>query len=90
MDIRHIDGVNFGSVDSISVGGSPFTWANPEACRVRVFIVGGTLNTIQLSPDSGATWANVGLACGQYDLNPGWQIKVTYLLIPGSMSYTPF
>jgi hypothetical protein len=89
MQVRTVDGVCYGPVQSISVGASPFTWVNPEACPVLVSVTGGTLSVVQLSPDVGVTWMDVGLTCGQYRLNPGWQIKVTYLVIPGTMAYTP-
>lgn len=89
MQVRTVDGVCYGSVQPITVTGSPFTWVNPEACPVLVSITGGTINATQLSPDGGVTWMDVGLSCGQYRLNPGWQIKVTYLIIPGTMAYTP-
>lgn len=90
MQVRTVDGVCYGPVQSISVGASPFTWTNPEACQVMVFLSGGTLSTVSLSPDGGVTWADMGLSCNHYPLNPGGQIKVTYLVIPGSMSYTPW
>lgn len=90
MQVRNIDGRCYGAVQSIAIGGSPFIWDNPEACPVMVSVTGGTLTSIQLSPDSGVTWMDMGLACGHYTLNPDWSIKLTYLLIPGTMQYCPF
>jgi hypothetical protein len=89
MQVRNVDGVCYGPVQSITIGGSPFTWTNPEACPVMVSVTGGTLTSVQLSPDAGVTFMDMGLTCGHYLLNPGWQIKVTYVVIPGTMQYTP-
>lgn len=87
METVVINGVPQGPVASISVGASPFSWANSESVRVIVMISGGTLSLVQLSPD-GSTLIDVGMSCGMYHLNPGWRIRVTYLLAP-TMTYTP-
>lgn len=88
METTVVNGVPRGSTASITVTGSPFTWTNPESVRVVVMMSGGTLTTISLSPD-GSIFSDVGLGCGHYALNPGWAIKVVYVIVPPTMSYTP-
>lgn len=76
-------------VADITVGGSPFEWQNPEAVRVAVFVSGGTVSAISISPETDASnYVAAGLLGGQYLLNPRQWIKVAYLLTP-SMKYTP-
>lgn len=76
-----------GPVTDITVVASPFTWANPEMNRVAVYLAGGTLSLVEILPNGGAA-LSVGLGTSPQFLNPGWSIKVTYV-VPPTMKYTP-
>lgn len=87
MATFHTSGNTYsGPVTDITVGGSPFTWVNPETMRVAVYVTGGTLSLMEVSAD-GSSWLTCGLATSPHFLNPGWSIKVSYLLAP-TMKYT--
>lgn len=77
-----------GPVATITVGGSPFTWTNPESCPVQLFISGGTVTVIEMSPTPGLNFMTLGLLGGAFRLNPGDQARVSYILAP-TMKYTP-
>lgn len=88
METVLINGVAWGALASISVGNSPFTWTNPESVPVQVFVSAGTVTTIEVANDLAQTFVTVGLLGGAYDVKPGAQIRVTYVLAP-TMKYTP-
>ena len=77
-----------GTIVTITVTGSPFTWTNPESVPIMVAISIGTVTSIELSPDNGLTWMTAGLLGGPHRLNPGDQIRVIYVVAP-TMKYTP-
>jgi hypothetical protein len=82
-----VNGVPYGAIATISVGASPFTWTNPESVPVMVYVSVGTVTDISVIPD-GVTVLATGLLGGQYHLNPGQAIKVTYAVAP-TMKYLP-
>ena len=88
METTVVNGVAWGALATISVGGSPFTWANPESVPVQVFISGGTVTTIEAAVDIALTFVTVGLLGGAFHVKPGGQLRVTYVLAP-TMKYTP-
>lgn len=75
-----------GDVITVSVGGSPFTFTNPEAVPVKVY-VNGTVTVMQVSHNNSA-FIDIGLLGAPIDLNPGDQIKISYLILP-SVKYYP-
>ena len=73
---------------SVSVGASPFSWTNDQSVPVLVFL-GGTLPTAnEASPDGGVTFLPCTLGNGPFWLNPGWLIRITYVVIAPTMQYT--
>ena len=82
-----INGVNYGPVSTITPGGSPFAWQNPESTPVIVLISVGTVTLIEWSAD-GVTYYVVGLIGGPVRLNPRQYVRVTYAVAP-TMVYTP-
>lgn len=72
----------------ISVNGSPFIFQNNESIPIEVFISVGTVTTIEFSRD-GITFDLIGLLAGQFRLNPGDRLRVTYVVLP-TMVYYPF
>lgn len=88
MEVSVKDTVVYSTVQSITVGGSPFTWTNPEAVRVAVIVSVGTVTAIDCNHD-GLGFITMGLLGGWFPLNPGSQIKVTYALAP-TMKYLAF
>lgn len=87
METTTVNGMAYGAVQSITVGASPFTWANPEQVRVYIAISVGTITDVSLSLDS-AAFVSTGILGGCYVLNPGQAVKVTYVLTP-TMKYWP-
>lgn len=77
-----------GPITDITVGASPFTWTNPELVRVAVYITGGALSLIEIMPN-GAPALIAALAMSPQFLNPGWSIRVTYVVTAPTMKYTP-
>lgn len=90
METQTVNGMSYGTTASISPSGSPFTWVNNESVPVAVYIAVGTVTDISIAPDLSApsTFISCGLLGGQFCLNPGQSIKVTYLLAP-TMKYHP-
>ena len=88
METVVVNGVAYGPTATITVGASPFSWTNPESVRVIVMLTGGTLSLVQLASPVDGTLVDVGMSCGHYTLNPGWRIRVTYIVAP-TMTYTP-
>lgn len=79
---------SLGPRTSITVTGSPFTYRNDDNTPQEIFISVGTVTAIDFSRD-GSTWDSCGLVAGQFRLNPGDSIKVTYGISPTMIHY-PF
>lgn len=88
METVKINGAAYGPIGTITPNGSPYTWTNNESVPVIVHVSVGTVTDISMSPDGGANFMATGLIGGQYHLNPGHAIKVTYAVAP-TMKYTP-
>lgn len=83
-----VNGSCFSDILTITPTGSPFTFTNDEPVRILVLVAGGTISlNLNMSADGGVNWQDLGLLGGQFILNPGWKIKITYLLAP-TMKYT--
>lgn len=87
METTMVNGYAYGPIQTISVGGSPFTFTNPESVRIWVLISGGTVTDISMSSDL-IGLVSLALLGGGFPLNPGHSIKVTHLLAP-TMKYWP-
>ena len=72
----------------ITVGASPYVTKNPLNTPAQVFVSGGTVTTIEFSRDQ-STWEFCGLLGGQFCLNPGDALRVTYVVAPTVVAY-PF
>lgn len=72
---------------TVSVGSSPCSLVNNCAVRVGISVSGGTVTTIEASKDDG-TFDNVGLLGGQYLLNPGDVLRITYVVAP-TVAFAP-
>ena len=82
-----VNGFAMGPRSVITVGASPFSFINTESVPIEVFISVGTVTTIEFSRD-GVTFDLVGLLAGQFRLNPGDRLRVTYAVVP-TMVYYP-
>lgn len=87
METYQVNGMAYGSVQSASPSGSPYTFTNNEAVRLQVSISAGTVTDISVSCD-GITFNACGLLGGVYILNPGQSLKIVYLLAP-TIKYWP-
>lgn len=68
--------------------GSPWICLNPLSVPAEVFVSLGTVTLIEFSRDQ-TTWDLCGLLGGQYRLNPGDALRLTYLVAPTVVAY-PF
>lgn len=75
-----------GAMESVVVGASPFTYTVPRLGQL--IVAAGTVTTIELSRDSGATWTTIGLVTCELLLSMGDQVKVTYAVLP-TMFFLP-
>lgn len=75
-----------GVVKTITVGASPFSFANPEACSIEVF-VNGAISVMQVNRGSSG-YIDVGLLGGVVRLDPGETVQVTFIVAP-TMKYYP-
>ena len=75
---------------SISPGASPYVFQNPLAVPVIVLVSVTTavISLIEFSRD-GVTFDPVGLIAGQFRLNPGDRLRVTYTVATPVMTYYP-
>jgi hypothetical protein len=87
MPFYQANNANYGPGTTVSVGASPFSFVNPLPVPANVMISGGTVTTIEFSPD-GVNFTLFGLLGGQVHLNPGQVCRVTYVVAP-TMTYFP-
>lgn len=82
----HSPAIPTGPRTTATVGGSPYIYQNTSGGRQLVVVSGGTVTTIEFSRD-GVTYDNVNLLSGEFYLNPGDRIRITYLLAPTAAIY---
>lgn len=73
----------------VQVGGSPFILTNSSSVPTGYFISGGVVTQIEFSRDQ-AMWDSCGLLGGQFRLNPGDSLRVTYVIAPPTITAYPF
>jgi hypothetical protein len=73
---------------AITVGPSPFTFANVYQCKLLVVVQGGNVSAIRISI-RGGTSVLTGLTTGTFHLNEGDSLQVTYASAP-TMTGIPF
>lgn len=89
METRSINNWTEGPTGTITPSGSPYTWPNPENCKVQVYVSVGTVTSIEVLHNDAALTAIVsGLIGGQFQLNPGQSIRITYAVAP-TVKYHP-
>lgn len=72
---------------AITIGSSPFALQNDTPTRVMVLLNGGTVSLIEFSRD-GTVWDAVGtLLSGDFMLNPGDWLRITYTIAPTGVYY---
>lgn len=81
-----VNGMVMGPRTALTFSSSPATIQNTTANRLMVVLSGGTVTTIEFSRD-GITFDTVGLLGGQFVLNPGDQLRVTYVVAPTGACY---
>lgn len=82
-----MNGYAYGAVQTVSVGASPYTFVNPESTQIMLAVSVGTVTAISVSVD-GSTFISTGLLGGNYLLNPGHSIQITYAVAP-TVKYWP-
>lgn len=81
-----VNGMVSGPRTPLTFKGSPAPIQNTTANRLAVVISGGTVSLIEFSRD-GVTFDTVGAVAGQFLLNPGDMLQVTYQIAPTAASY---
>ncbi len=81
-----VNGMVMGPRSAIAFSSSPTTIQNTTANRLMVVLASGTVTTIEFSRD-GVTFDAVGLLGGQFILNPGDSLRVTYVVAPTGSCY---
>lgn len=82
-----VNGCNYGAAVVPSVGGSPWTFTNPENVPILATISGGTVLSISMS-SALLGIVNLGILGGSWHLNPGHSLVVSYLTAP-VLTYWP-
>jgi hypothetical protein len=73
---------------AIAITASPFVYRNLNGYQEKVTVVGGTVTTIEISND-GATYYDTGALAGMFTLDNGQYLRVTYAVVPTSMTRVP-
>lgn len=81
------NGSNYGPSQTPTVGGSPWTFVNPENVPILATVSGGTVLSISMASDL-LGLINLGLLGGSWHLNPGQSLVITYVLAP-TLTYWP-
>jgi hypothetical protein len=72
---------------SLTIGSSPFAFQNDTATRVMILLNGGTVSLLEFSRDN-VTYDAVGtLLGGDFMLNPGDWMRITYTIAPTGIYY---
>lgn len=71
----------------ITIDPSPFFYKNATATRIMVLLNGGTVSLIEFSRD-GVIFDSIGsLLSGDFMLNPGDGLRITYTIAPTAVYY---
>lgn len=68
---------------------SPFVIMNSTSVLLAVFVSLGTVSLIEFSRDQ-ETWDNCGVIAGQFRINPGDSLRITYVIVPPTVVAYPF
>lgn len=66
---------------TVPMTGSPFVFTNPQSVRCILWITGGTVTAVSRSSDLLGV-LNLGILGGEFLVNPGDSVTITYLLAP--------
>jgi|SRR6267378_4577051 len=87
VETTTVNGMSYGPRASITFNGSPTAFQNMGATRIMVLITGGNVSLIEFSRDNVTYDALGGLLSGDFFLNPGDWIRITYLVAPTGIYY---
>ncbi|HEU4622745.1 MAG TPA: hypothetical protein VFS42_11030 [Burkholderiaceae bacterium] len=73
---------------NITPTGSPFKWQNPNPYPVMVYMDGGSVSLVEKSPND-VNYGNVGHTVGQFYVEPGQWIRITYSSAPATLAWFP-
>lgn len=76
-----MNAMSSGPRTTVALGASPCSLTNACGTRIAVHISAGTVTAVDCSAD-GSTFDGSGLLGGQFHLNPGGVLKITYILAP--------
>jgi hypothetical protein len=65
---------------AITPGASPYSYQNLDMLRERVFVQGGTVSKVELT--QGSSTVDTGVVAGEFTLDVGDVLKVTYTVAP--------
>jgi hypothetical protein len=72
---------------SLTIGASPFSFQNDTPTRVMILLNGGTVSLLEYSRDNVTYDAVGGLLSGDFFLNPGDWMRITYTIAPTGIYY---
>jgi hypothetical protein len=78
---------SLGPRTTLTIGSSPFAFQNDTTTKIMVLLNGGTVSLLEFSRDN-STWDPVGtLLSGDFFLNPGDWMRITYTIAPTGIFY---
>lgn len=81
IDAQSVNGIYYSDQQPVTPSGSPFTFTNPQQCRVQVRVSGGTVTSISQASDLIGV-VNLGLLGGIFLINPHDSLVIVYLTPP--------
>ena len=86
QETTNVSGMYFGPRVVVTIGASPYLLTNNESWPVAVFVAAGAVSLIEFSRDE-ITFDNAGMIGGQFRLNPGDSLRITYTVTPPDVVY---
>jgi hypothetical protein len=74
------------AVSPIPASGTAFT--NPLPTLTMLTVSGGTVSAVAVAPYGSTTFTTIGTGDGSYNIPGGSQVKLTYSVVPTTVSFT--
>lgn len=82
-----MNGMSYGPRTPLVFNGSPTAFQNGTATKIMIMINGGTISLIEFSRDNITYDAVGGLLSGDFFLNAGDWLRITYAVAPSGIYY---
>lgn len=77
-----VNSMVMGPRTTVTIGSSPCTLINSCSTRILVGVSAGTVTAIEMDMDGNSGLDLTGLLGGQFFLNPGTTLRITYVVAP--------